>query len=90
MRLNAPKGQKVKFTAIGGHETEVVSAQQNLQLFGEYTVDDVRVGSTMSYVYLREFPDLCFNTSMFEESGDILEPTETIEERYNRQYAGVV
>ena len=84
MRINAPKGQKVIFKGErdglwgGGH------ADGRLKEGAVYTVESTKVFKSHSFVELMELPGEEFNTVMFEETGKLLEPTQTTEEIYRR------
>ena len=85
VRLNAPRGQTVKFRGKGGYESSLERALKVLNTEDTYVIDDISVGSSHSTVYLVGFKE-GFNIVMFEETGDLLEPTETVEQCYLRQY----
>ena len=86
MRINAPEGQKVKYTEDGGYEAQHEQARRHLVINGEYTVERTKVGSWNSDVYLLEVPGTPFNTCMFEEIEPYLEEVETVEELYKDEY----
>ena len=86
MRLNAPRGQIVKFTGIGGSKEEVNDAKEHLSLGETYTVEHVKVGRSYSTVCFKELKARSFNTCMFEEVDPIQKSTQTIEEIYNSHY----
>jgi len=88
MRLNAPPGQKVRFTNTGGHDAQRMRAGRSLSTQRHYEVERVDVGRTYSYVYLKgvQENENGFNTVMFEEVGDLLEPVMTVRELYEGEY----
>ena len=67
MSLNSKKGTKVKFTGIGGWDFDKNFARKHLSVGGNYTISKIRVSGWYSYVTLEEFPDLEFNTVMFDK-----------------------
>lgn len=86
MRLNAPKGQTVKFCGVNGYPHELEEASSVLSSDKVYHVLYVNVYSSSSEVILQEFPDKIFNTVMFEEVGDKLPEVDTVEGLYKQQY----
>lgn len=64
--LGCKSGDKIRFTGEGGYDSDKVRADKYLTLDEIYTVDYVDIGNWMSDVYLREIPDVDFNTVMFE------------------------
>ncbi len=50
-----------------GYEDHKITARKHLKLNKCYTVDDVDIGSSYSYVYLKEIPGVGFNSVMFED-----------------------
>ena len=87
MRLNAPKGQKVRFLNKNGYDVQLAYAREFLEPDDIYTVKETRVYSSNTDVVLEEFPKEAFNAAMFEEVGEELEATETVKENYDRHYA---
>lgn len=69
MRLNAPKGQKVKYLAKNGYDSDREKANKFLKKGNKYTVLRTHVGRSSSTVTLKEFPNQRFNTVMFKEVG---------------------
>ena len=84
MRINAPKGQKVIFKGErdglwgGGY------ANDRLKEGNEYTVEKTTVFKSHSFVVLNEVSGEEFNTVMFEESGEVLEPMHSKQELYQQ------
>lgn len=86
IRLNAPKGQKVRYRNKDGFETDRLHANKFLNTEDIYTIKETLVYSSNSSLYLEEFPDEKFNLVMFEEVEPILEEVETSKEIYERLY----
>jgi hypothetical protein len=67
MDIDSSKGTKIKFTAEGGGDGEIESAKKILKLNAIYTVKCIEIGDWYSAVVLEEFPNLDFNTALFEK-----------------------
>lgn len=67
MDIYSEKGTKVVFSGEGGWEKENKDALGILEVGKTYTVLYTRVGGWFSRVTLEEFPDLEFNTVMFNK-----------------------
>lgn len=67
MNIRSPEGTLVRFTGIGGYDGCNSHAKAHLVVGETYTVLDIDVHSSISYVYLKEVPNQNFNTVMFEE-----------------------
>lgn len=67
MDIFSKKGTIVKFSANGGWPNDIIKAKKVLEIGKEYIVSSVKVGAWFSYVTLQEFPDLEFNTTMFDK-----------------------
>lgn len=71
MNIFAKKGSKVRFLNENGWDGEPESASRYLDKGKEYTVDFVDIGGWCSSVFLKEVPNIPFNTVMFEDiAGD--------------------
>ena len=71
MNIYAKKGDKVVVTMASkenGYDTDIKAVEKYLIVGREYTVDRVMIGGSRSSVCLQEFPDLIFNTVMFEDA----------------------
>lgn len=82
MRINAPRGQKVtckesQKTLWGGGE-----ADGKLEIGKVYTVAKTEIFKDSSLVILEEIPGGRYNTVLFEEVCEILEPTQSEREIY--------
>lgn len=64
--LEVKPGDKVKFLNRNGYDCEPITAvKEGLVEGGVYTVQNIRIGSCKSYVFIDEFPKNGFNTVMF-------------------------
>ena len=86
MRVNAPKGQKVRYLDEHGYESDLITARRYLVKDNEYTVEKTDVGSWRTSVYLQEYPDIPFNSVHFEELEPLGEETSAIEDAYRERY----
>ena len=68
MDIYAKAGTKVRFLNANGFDAERQNARKYLLTDQTYTVDSIKVGSFVSYVRLKEYPQTMFNTVMFEEA----------------------
>lgn len=89
MRLNAPRGQKVRYLNRNGYDVQRQYANTFLNEGAIYTVKEVLVYPSSSDVFLEEFPDHAFNTVMFEETGELLSEELTVKELYDRNYTNM-
>lgn len=64
--LGCKKGDQIRFTGEGGYDSDKERANKYLTVGEVYTVDIIDIGNWMSDVYLQDFPDVDFNTVMFE------------------------
>ena len=80
MRINAPRGQKIRFSPRSNEETEEC---HEFYLDREYTVDRTIIYSSISYVVTQEIPDREINTVYFQEVSPHIDETQTCEEIYN-------
>jgi len=67
MNLDCKHGMKVRYIGEGGWDADKVHANKYLTVGEIYTVDIIDIGNWSSDVYLIEFPEIDFNTVMFEE-----------------------
>lgn len=90
MNIWALEGHKVKVTENTincGYESDSDEVKANCELEKEYTVDYTVVHSSSTDVYLKEFPNISFNSVNFE---DVKEQDEEMDKehedwaRYNR------
>ena len=69
MNIYAEEGEKVIFAYPQcGYDGDKTRAAKYLEVGKEYTVSWTEVGGFSSVVYLEEFPNVPFNTVMFESS----------------------
>lgn len=66
MDIYSPEGTKIIFTANGGMKGEVEHATKILKIGDVYTVRGTIIHSFSTEVYLEEFPDISFNSCLFE------------------------
>lgn len=71
MDIYAKPGTKVYFLGENGYEGELNVALKTFPIGHELTVSHIDVGSSISYVYFKEFPHKSFNTVMFSESNPL-------------------
>jgi hypothetical protein len=64
--LGCKQGDKIRFTGEGGYDSDQERGYKYLTVGEVYTVDIIDIGNWMSDVYLQDFPDIDFNTVMFE------------------------
>jgi hypothetical protein len=68
MNIHSPKGTKVIFAfPKAGYEYQIKIAQKHLILNKVYTVDHIEIHKWHSNVYLKEIPDIGFNSCLFKE-----------------------
>ena len=68
MNIYALKGHKVKATSLNqGYQYHIENAEKYLKLNHIYTVDRTEVASSKTEVYLQEFPEIPFNSTMFDD-----------------------
>ena len=89
LRLNAPRGQQVRYTDQEGFESDRIHARKYLNAEEIYTIDYIKVGSWNSTIYLKEWPGKGFNSVMFEEVEPLLEPVMTVKEIYEQDYSKI-
>ncbi len=83
MNIYALKGHKVKATSLNqGYQYHIENAEKYLKLDQIYTVDRTEVASSKTEVYLQEFPDIPFNSTMFED----LVPQSTEDDKKHPDY----
>ncbi len=66
MDIGASPGTKVIFDSLGGYPGDKEFAKKYLVLDNTYTVLFVDIGNFSSEVYLKEFPNIPFNTVLFK------------------------
>lgn len=80
MNIYALKGHKVRCDNLSsGYEYLLEIARQYLELGKEYVVERTSVDSYQTEVWLQEFPDIAFNSGLFE---DAVKQTEADDERH--------
>jgi hypothetical protein len=73
MNIYSPEGTKVialfdnDGNLMNGHDSEKEAASQHLEPNKVYTVDKTEVHSWYTKVYLKDFPNVSFNSVHFEE-----------------------
>ena len=67
MDIYSKQGTKVRYLANGGFDTDIERASKYLVIGKIYTVRSVFVGGWFSYVTLEEFPNMDFNTTLFDK-----------------------
>lgn len=68
MDIYAKKGSKVKFAyPTFGYQYEQEKALRFLTIGATYTVDHTEVHSSFTHVYLKEVPEISFNSVFFED-----------------------
>lgn len=67
MDIYAKPGTKVRYTGIGGYDSDKEYAKMHLEVGAIVTVKEIDVGNFTSYVEFEETPGCAFNTVMFEE-----------------------
>lgn len=68
MNIFAGKGDLVRYQYQEfGYEHDKALCTKHLQLGEVYTVEKTSVGSDSSHVWLKEFPNIAFNTVNFED-----------------------
>lgn len=70
MDIYAKPGTKVRFTGLGGYDTQQANARKYINVGDILTVKKIEVGSWSSSVCFEEWPHNNFNTVMFEEVDD--------------------
>lgn len=82
MNIYATSGHKVKVTeetATWGYDSDEEIVAKYLEVEKEYTVDFTDVGGSHTSVYLKEFPNISFNSVNFV---DVIELTEEDEQEH--------
>ncbi len=87
MRINAPKGQKVRCPELRGDLWGGGAPSDLLTVGTIYTVEATKVFKDSSLVVLAEIPGAEFNTVLFEEVGDILDAVDSPADLYFRGVA---
>ena len=68
MDINSPKGTKVIYAfPDAGYEYQIKIAQKHLILNNVYTVEYTHIYSWRTDVYLKEVPNIAFNSCLFKE-----------------------
>jgi len=68
MNIFAGNGDLVRYVyPDSGHDSDQEIARKHLIFNQIYTVDNIKVYSSSSYMTLKEFPDIIFNPVMFED-----------------------
>lgn len=68
MNIHAEKCAKIVYDHPDyGYDADQQVAGTYLRVGARYTVDHVRVGGWVSYVYLLEVPNIGFNTVLFSD-----------------------
>jgi hypothetical protein len=68
MNIYAKRGDKVKFSFPDwGYNSDIEKAKEYLTVGKEYTIEKTDVSSWHTNVYLQEFPEVSFNSIMFED-----------------------
>lgn len=70
MPINSEKGTKVVYTATGGHDLQIETANKYLKKGQIYTVLRTDIHNFHTDVYLQEVPDISFNSVHFDEVRD--------------------
>lgn len=76
MNIYALPGHKVKITAEtikNGYELDQELVKKYLELEKEYEIDHTNISGFHTSVYLKEFPNISFNSVSFE---DVIEQSE--------------
>jgi hypothetical protein len=71
MNIYAKEGHKVIVTEIGinsGYDSHIEKAHSYLKVGQTYTVDYTKVGSWHTDVFLKEIPNVAFNSVHFEDA----------------------
>ena len=69
MNIYALKGHKVRCSNLSSdYEYRLEVARQHLAIGKEYLIEKTEVGSSHTEVYLQEFPEIGFNSSLFEDA----------------------
>jgi hypothetical protein len=69
MDIYSPEGTKVIFNhPQSGYNHHIETAKKHLEVGKEYTVDHTYVGDWHTDVYLKEIPEVAFNSVMFDEA----------------------
>lgn len=80
MNIYALKGHKVRCENLSaGYDHDRETAKKYLEVGKEYTVEQTKVDSWHTDVWLREFPDVKFNSVFFE---DAVEQTEEADKKH--------
>ena len=88
MNIYALEGHKVRVSNLsGGYEYHQKVANQHLKVGNEYTVERTEVDSWHTDVFLKEIPNVAFNSVFFEnveEQGKDLNEKHPDYKRFNR------
>lgn len=66
MDIYTAPGEKIVFTGEGGYPYEGINAKKILDIGKVYTINNIEIHSSCSYVKLNEITGEVFNTTMFE------------------------
>jgi hypothetical protein len=81
MNIYAIEGHRVKCdTFDAGYEYDRERAREYLEIGKEYTIDYTVVDSWSTDVYLKEFPNIVFNSVFFE---DVVEQSDEDDEQHS-------
>jgi hypothetical protein len=70
MDTHSKEGTKVivtKFSISNGYTSQIKQAKKHLKVGGQYTVDRTEVSGWHTNVFIKEFPDIAFNSVLFED-----------------------
>ncbi len=69
MNTNATRGNKIVFSnPLSGRLLDQREARKHLKVNGVYTVERTAQNNWGKKVYLLEFPELAFNTALFDDA----------------------
>jgi hypothetical protein len=81
MNIYAEEGAKVvAWNATSGYDSDKERFEKYLEKGKVYTVDYTEVGGWITYVHLKEFPNVTFNSVQFEDFIGLEEEEEEVEE----------
>lgn len=69
MNIYAKYGDKVRYLGKGGYDIDRVIGNKLLTVGEIYTVEKTDVANFVTHVFLKEFPNIAFNTVLFEDFG---------------------
>lgn len=73
MNIYANEGDQVRFVGKNGLPSDLEKAEKHLKTQEIYTVECVLVGHWSSTVFLKEIPDVGFNSVCFEDVNRFIE-----------------